>query len=183
MIAAVAEHGYRDTSVTLIAAAAGVSRRTFYGYFATKEACFFDTYDLFEDHLLKALREADVGERSWSAKVRARVQTLLRFLAANPNLVRFGILAPLTAGGDVGKRSREFLGHLVDRLTDGGPVGSGPDETAIELEAMAGAISSILVARIDSRDEHLEAAAPQLVELVLTPFLGHQRAAAEARKI
>ncbi len=181
-IAAVAEHGYRETSVTQIAAAAGVSRRTFYSYFSTKEECFFDTYGLFEEHLFEALGEADAGVRGWSAKVSARIATLLDFLSANPDLVRFSLLAPPNAGGEVGARSREFLGHLVDRLTEGRPEDQGRSEaSAIELEAMPGAISSVLVSRVGAAEEaRLRDAAPQLVELVLTPFIGRRRAAAEA---
>ncbi len=183
-IAAVAEHGYRETSITQIAAAAGVSRRTFYGYFQTKEECYFATYDLYERHLFGALEDADDGQRSWNAKVGVRVKTLLVFLSANPNLVRFSLVAPPSAGGGIAERGRLFLSTLVERLTDGHPAARGAAErTAFELEAMAGAIASVLTSEVQDRDsEDLEEAAPQLVELVLAPFIGRRRAADEAAK-
>jgi AcrR family transcriptional regulator len=183
-IAAVAEHGYRDTSVTQIAGAAGVSRRTFYGYFSTKEDCFFATYDLFEGHLLEALRESGGKARSWSAKVRARVTTLLDFLAANPDLVRFSVLAPPIAGGEIAERGRDFLAALVDQLTEDHPDPRGrPQVIALEIEAMQGSIASILAGAVQTGDgEALPEAAPQLVELVLAPFIGRRRAAGEAQK-
>jgi AcrR family transcriptional regulator len=181
-IAAVAEHGYRDTSVTQIAAAAGVSRRTFYGYFETKEECYFATYDLFERHLLEALEAADAGHRGWPAKVRARVSTLLDFLAANPDLIRFSLVAPPGAGGEIAERGRDFLAALVERLTHDHPNPRGSSErTAVELEAMAGALAAVLTAEVQDGDgENLGERMPQLVELVLAPFVGRRRAGDEA---
>jgi AcrR family transcriptional regulator len=184
-IAAVAEHGYRDTSVTQIAAAAGVSRRTFYGYFKTKEECFSSTYDLFERHLLEALADGGEKPRSWSAKVRARVTTLLDFLAANPDLARFSLVAPPSAGGEIAERGRAFLKGLVDQLTEGHPAPRGAgDDPALELEAMQGSIAAVLTGAVQVRDdETLADTAPQLVELVLAPFVGRRRATGESEKV
>jgi AcrR family transcriptional regulator len=181
-IASVAERGYRETSVTHIAAAAGVSRRTFYSYFSTKEECFFDSFELFEEHLFEALQSSRADRRNWSASVCARVATLLDFLSANPDLVRFSLFAPPSAGGEIGERGRKFLDGLVERLTEGHPTPRGASErTAVELEAMAGAIAAVLTSCVESGGaENLEQAAPQLVELVLAPFVGRGRAASAA---
>jgi AcrR family transcriptional regulator len=46
MIEAVAENGFQETSVRQIVSLAGVSRRSFYEQFASKEACFLATFDL-----------------------------------------------------------------------------------------------------------------------------------------
>ncbi len=182
-IAALAEHGYRDTSVTQIAAAAGVSRRTFYSYFKTKEECFAAAYDLFERHLLDALQGSGEKARSWSAKVRARVTTLLDFLAANPDLVRFSLVSPPSAGGEVAERGRSFLKALVYQLAEGHPDPRG-DGIALELEAMQGSIAAVLTGAVQKRDgETLDGAAGQLVELVLAPFVGRRRAIGEAEKV
>lgn len=183
-IAAVAEHGFRETSVTQIAAAAGVSRRTFYGYFQTKEECFFAAYDLLERHLLEALRSSGEEARGWGAKVRARVTTLLDFLSANTDLIRFSLLSPPGAGGEIAERGRHFLAELVDALTEGHPAtearARGKD---LELEAMQGSVASLLTGALPAKEEDaLAKMAPQVVELVLTPFVGRTKAAAEAAK-
>jgi AcrR family transcriptional regulator len=180
-IASVAERGYRETSVTQIAAAAGVSRRTFYSYFSTKEECFSDSFDLFESHLFEALESSRAEKRDWSAGVRAKITTLLDFLGANPDLVRFSLVAPPSAGGEIGERGRKFLLGLVEQLTAGHPKARGRSErTAVELEAMAGAIASILISRVESGS--LDEGMPQLVELILAPFVGRSRAASAAEQ-
>jgi AcrR family transcriptional regulator len=183
-IAAIAEHGFREAGVTQISAAAGVSRRTFYDYFSDKEACYFDTYGLFEEHLLQIVSDAGEGPRAWSAKVRARVVALVDVLTVNPNLVRFALLAPAAAGGEVVERQREFLRKLLGSLTDGVPGGrtyATPSDE--ELEALAGAVSSVLTARVaDEEASPSDDDTPQLVEMILVPFIGRRRAAAEAEK-
>jgi AcrR family transcriptional regulator len=184
VIAAVAEHGFRDAGVTQVSAAAGVSRRTFYGYFSDKDECYLDTYRLIEDNLLQILYEAGGCAGSWMAKVRARASALVDVLAANPDLIRFTLIAPPTAGGEVLERQREFLRRLLDSLTEGCPDGRGyswPNEE--ELEALAGAVSAVLTARVaDGDPAKLAKDAPQLIELVLVPIVGRRRATAEAEE-
>lgn len=183
-IASVAERGYRETTVTHIAAAAGVSRRTFYTYFSTKEECFLATFDLLEEHLFATLEESAEGERGWTAKVRARVAALLAFLAGNPSLVSFALIAPPAAGGSVLERNRRLAERLVESLTEGVPEGRGYSAaTAVEREAMAGALAAVLVARVEADGgEGLADASAELVELILIPFVGRRRATAEAKK-
>jgi AcrR family transcriptional regulator len=173
-IAAVAEKGYRDTGVTAISAAAGVSRRTFYSYFRDKEECFLSTYDLFEHHLLGTIAE-EPQARSWPAQVRERVGRLLAFLTRNTDLVLFALAAPPKVGGVMDDRARRFLERLVDALTEGRPA----DATPVELGTVAGTISAVLVAHVEG-SRSLAEAGPELVELTLTPFLGRRRAIAES---
>jgi AcrR family transcriptional regulator len=183
-IAATAELGFREAGVTQIAAAAGVSRRTFYDFFSSKEECYFATYGLVEENLLQIVTEAGEGVRGWNAKVRARVGALVDVLSPNPNLVRFTLLAPAAAGGGLVERQREFLRNLLDALTAGVPDGRGyAVPTDEELEALAGAVSAVLTARVSVEEATpSEDDAPRLVEMVLVPIVGRRRASAEAEK-
>jgi AcrR family transcriptional regulator len=184
VIAAVAEHGFRDAGVTQIAAAAGVSRRTFYDHYSDKEECYFDTYRLIEENLLQIVSEAGDGATRWTAKVRAKVSAFVEVLAANPDLIRFTMIAPPTEGGQALERQREFLRRILDSLTEGVPTSrtySQPGEE--ELEALAGAMSAVLTARVAAGEAASSAEdAPHLVEMILVPFVGRRRAAAEAEK-
>jgi AcrR family transcriptional regulator len=179
-ISAVAEHGYLDTSVGRIAAAAGVSRQTFYDYFAAKEDCFLASYELLETHLLGALEEAAAPERGWVAKVRSRLHLLLEMLSENPDLVRFSLIAPLAAGGEIRTRERRFVDRLLAELTADPPKSSPLSPGTIELEAVAGGLISILTTRVRAGATDLTALQPDLLELVLAPYLGRTRAAKEA---
>ncbi len=181
-ISAVAAAGFRETTVTQIAAAAGVSRRTFYSYFQTKEECYFATFDLLEEHLFAAIAAAS-GE-SWTAAVRARIAALLAVFGTNPVLVRFAVVVPPAAGGEVMERNPRLLMRIVEALAAGAPAGGGySSATEVELEAMAGALAAVLAAEVRSGGrEQLEATFPEIAELVLSPFVGRRRAAAAARK-
>ena len=179
-IAAVSAQGFRETTVTEISAAAGVSRRTFYAYFQTKDEAFLATFDLLEEHLCDAVEAAT--DRSWTAQVRARVAALLGSLAENPDLVRFALAAPPAAGGAVMERHRRLLERLASALAAGAPQGRGySTPTEVERAASAGALAAVLVARVES-GEDLAAAAAELVELLLVPFVGRSRAMSAAQK-
>jgi AcrR family transcriptional regulator len=181
-IAAVAERGFRETTVTDISAAAGVSRRTFYSYFQTKEECYFATFDLLEEHLFAAIGEARAKGSSWTARVRARIAALLAVLGENPDLIRFALIAPPAAGGAIAERNRRLLERLVENLT-GSAQEEGTRSTAgeVQREAMAGSISAVLAAKVSGGDR-IEESLPDLLELVLAPFIGRRRAMAAAHK-
>lgn len=182
-IAAVSEHGYRDATIGRIAAAAGVSRQTFYDYFSTKEECYLASYQLLETHTLIAIGEAGEAERGWAGKVTRRIDALLEVLAGNPDLVRFSLVAPSAAGEEILARERTFLENLVGTLTHGAPKSTTHHPSGIELEALAGGLASLLAGRAKAGDDpELEVLRPGLVELVLAPFLGHPQAAAAAQK-
>jgi AcrR family transcriptional regulator len=181
-IAAVAERGFRETTVTGISAAAGVSRRTFYAYFQTKEECYFATFDLLEEHLFAAIAGAHAKGSSWTARVRARIAALLAVLGENPDLIRFALITPPASGGPVAERNRRLLERLVENLTEGAPVDdtrSGPGE--VQREAMAGSIASVLASNVSGGDR-IEGSLPELLELVLAPFIGRRRAMTAAQK-
>ncbi|HEY2715593.1 MAG TPA: TetR/AcrR family transcriptional regulator [Solirubrobacterales bacterium] len=181
-IAAVAERGYRDASIGHITAAAGVSRQTFYDYFSTKEECFLAGYDLFESHTVAALGEAGAEGRGWTAKVTARVDALLEILTVNPDLARFSLAAPPTAGEELLGRDREFVERLLRAITSEAPRSTPRQPSEVELEAVAGGLASLLVVFAEeSGDLDRGNLRLELLELVLAPFLGRERASTVAR--
>jgi AcrR family transcriptional regulator len=181
MIQVVAERGFHATTITQIAAAAGVSRRTFYSYYKSKEDCFFDTYREVSDFLFAAMAEAAEPERRWSAGVRAELAVLLEVFAANPDLVRFALIAPPGAGGEIAAAYRGFLERLLGLLGEGRPKNVRRPSEAAE-HGLVGGLAGLLVDRVRAGEgEAISELLPDLVELVLTPYLGRERALAEAR--
>lgn len=181
MIQAVAEHGYHDTSITQVAAAAGISRRTFYGYFSSKEDCFLDTYEMVAEFLFSTMAEAAASERGWPAAVRARLQAMLEVFSANPDLARFTLVAPITAAGTLVDRYRALLEHLLAALAEGRPRNARRPSEAAE-QGLVGGLAALVVDRVDAGEgESLVGLLPDLTELALTPYLGRERAVAAAR--
>ena len=59
--------GYEATTVDAIAVAAGMSRRTFFRYFASKEELVLGKYDLMGERLVEALRARPRDEPVWTS--------------------------------------------------------------------------------------------------------------------
>ena len=68
--------GYEETTVAEIAAAAGVSRRTFFRYFASKEDVLVETTDEFAEAMLAAMEARPLDEPPLVAIERALVPVL-----------------------------------------------------------------------------------------------------------
>jgi len=182
MIAAVSAKGYHDATISDIAAAAGLSRRTFYGYFKTKEDCFYDTYEMVGSFLLEAIGEAGGEERAWAGRVRARLAALLDAFAANPDLASFELGVPPAAGGDLAARGHAFLDRLLEALLAGQPK-SARQPSQATVQSLAGGLAALVLAKVEAGEgEQLGALLPDLVELLLTSYLGREKAAAEAAK-
>lgn len=61
------EQGYEETTVDQIAAAAGMSKRTFFRYFPSKEDLVIGKYDLFGDRMADALDARPADEAVWES--------------------------------------------------------------------------------------------------------------------
>jgi AcrR family transcriptional regulator len=184
MVDTVAERGYNATTVAHITKAASVSRRTFYEHFADKEACFLAAYDMVADHIRASMRAAAESFGDWPQQVRAALATMLRFLASEPELARLCMVEPVAAGGEIAARHRATMQDFVAILKSGRPEHSGerPLPEATE-ETLVGGIVSLIVREISAgRSEELEQLLPDLVELILAPYLGSEEAERLARQ-
>ena len=178
IIAVVAERGYQDATVTRICAAAGVSRRTFYAYFSSKEECYLHAFDLIGAHLTEALVEAGTDEEAWPARIRARLEAMLEIFTTNPDLVRFALIAPLRAGEKIARRQRVAVERILKALTSDEPEGTEvrSPSPAVQ-EAMVGGMMTLVAGTVErGGEERLPDLLPDLVEIFLTPYIGRSRA-------
>jgi len=91
----VEEVGYSRMTVTQVIGRAGVSRKTFYDFFADREDCFLA---VFEQALSRArLRASEAYEREagWREGTRSALATLLLLIDEEPALARLCIIEAL----------------------------------------------------------------------------------------
>jgi AcrR family transcriptional regulator len=181
MIRVVVERGYNAATVTQVVAAAGVSRRTFYNYYGDKQDAFFDVYRQVTDFVCAAMFEAGQHQGGgWAARVRSELAALLDCFAANPDLVRFCLVAPPAAGGEVAAAYRQFLERILEILREGRPKRAKQPPPAAEY-GLVGGLAALIVAKVDQEGSgRLEGLLPEVAQLVLMPYLGRDAAAKAA---
>jgi hypothetical protein len=91
--------------------------------------------------------------------------------------------APTAAGGELAERQRLHLERVVGCATEGC---ADADQVAAptpgSLLAIAGGMAALLVGKVaEGEGERLDDLLPDVVEIVLSPYLGHERAASAAR--
>ena len=185
MIEVVSERGYPETRVVDVIEVAGVSRKTFYELFSSKEDCFLATYDVLLGNLLGDTArgfESKSGE-PWAERIAAGLGELLKHLSEHPDEARYAIVEVLAAGPKALARRdaalRQFTGFLD----------AGRAETSIELPgitslSIAGGINELLYSEImQGATAGLPARLPDLMFWVVLPFLGPERAAEERHRI
>jgi AcrR family transcriptional regulator len=176
-----AEQGYSRLTLDQVTRYAGVSPATFEEHFASKEQGLIAAQDAFLTRLQLEVASACEAESSWPMKVRAALRAILGSLVETSSLAR--VFAIEAAAASIAATERQFatLDDFAALLSDGRELypraASLPDAAE---RALVGGIASIVSGRLLAEDpQALVALEPQLVELVLTPYLGH----AEAKRI
>lgn len=98
MIAAVAEHGYRNATLAQLVALAGVSKRAFHEQFGTKQAYFLATYDAIVDNAVRRIRLAYDSGDGWQAKLRGAFAAYTDEVVEEPDAARLVLVEALGAG-------------------------------------------------------------------------------------
>src|SRR5262249_735235 len=115
-----ASEGYGGATVAAVIAAAGVSRKTFYEQFRDRENCCLAAYDVimarFLGKVTGAYRQPQLG---WPTRVRAAIEALLAFLAAEPAFARMCIVEVLAAGERAIERYDSAVLALAGMLDEG----------------------------------------------------------------
>jgi AcrR family transcriptional regulator len=182
---AIAEHGYSGTTIAHITRAAAVSRRTFYEHFSSKDECFVVAYDTVMKELRERVSEAFDETEEWPQAIKAGIDAMLSFLAAEPNLARLCMVEALVAGPAVVERYDAAIQSFVPYFQEGRK-GRSPEVLSrlspTTEEALVGGMVSLISRRIIAgRTEELEELLPDLVEFTLTPYLGSAEAAEIAK--
>ncbi|HET9592114.1 MAG TPA: TetR/AcrR family transcriptional regulator [Solirubrobacterales bacterium] len=185
MVEVVSQRGYPETRVVDVIGVAGVSRKTFYELFDSKEDCFLAAYDVLLGNLLGEATEAFESRPGapWAERVAAALGALLEHLAEHPDEARFAIVEVLAAGPRALTRRdaalRQFTGFLE----------AGRSETSVELPgitsiAVAGGVNELLYSEIlHGASARLPSRLPDLMFWIALPYLGPEGAAAQREQV
>jgi AcrR family transcriptional regulator len=178
----VGDEGYNNVTIAGTTAGAGVSSRTFYEYFDTIEECYLAALDQALGELGHLLVEAFDAEPTWPRGIRAGVAVLLEWLAGDPATARLMTAETFVAGAAVAERFRLAFEVAVPYLRRGREL-RGPASKELPESTERGLLGGVnsLVGRhaFTGRAEDLTGLLPDLVQFVLTPYLGP----AEARRV
>lgn len=94
------ENGYEATTVDQIASAAGVSRRSFFRYFPTKDDLVLSKYDRTGEDLAAALRARPADEPLW-ASLRSMLDHVVDYAASPERAASMAALEEVVASSDV----------------------------------------------------------------------------------
>ena len=83
-----ADRGFAATTIADIVREAGVSKRTFYEHFVSKEACFLALYRAVSASALRTLSESVRPEKPWHHQIETALNAYFGHLSAGPRLLR-----------------------------------------------------------------------------------------------
>ena len=175
---ALAEHGYSRLTVEQVIAAAGVSRATFYAHFDNKQEAVLVAHDVVFERYLGALVRSCNGEQEWPLKIKAGISTTLAFAVAEPEQAQLLALDALAGDAEVTSRVLASTDHLAALLSAGRQYSPrGAELPGLTEKALVGAVSAIVAGRLmNGESGSLPELEPQIVELVLIPYLGPEEA-------
>jgi AcrR family transcriptional regulator len=176
---ALSEQGYAGLTVKHVIEAAGVSRTTFYANFDNKRDAVLAAHRDVFDRLLSVVVGACATERDWPQKVRAAIAASFAFLSEQPGAAPLLTLNAVASDLTLARQVIDSNAHLAALLRDGRhrtPLGA--DLPEVTEEALIGALMAIVGGRlIDAGPQALVELQPEIVQLVLTPYIGAQDAA------
>ncbi|MCW6009104.1 TetR family transcriptional regulator [Micromonospora sp. CPCC 205371] len=113
-----AEKGYDQTTIDDLVAAAGMSKRTFFRYFTSKEDLVLGKYELLADRLIEALAARPHDEPVWESLRRA-FDVIVEYFDGEQNLPRTLAMEKIIRGNPaLGAGELERISRAQQQLAD-----------------------------------------------------------------
>jgi AcrR family transcriptional regulator len=173
--------GFANVTVTEIVLRAGVSRRTFYELFESREDALLAVFEEAIGAARAAVVPAYEREDAWLSQMRAALAALLRFLDAQPALGRFVMVDAFGGGNAMLERRTQVIAAAVDAVDMGRALArSQKGLSRMTTEGLVGGVLSIVHTRLlASESASLLPLLGPLMSILVRPYLGAQAAAAE----
>jgi AcrR family transcriptional regulator len=173
----VATHGYGAVPVAAVTRHAGVSRKTFYELYSSKEGCFAAIYEQEMERVLAPTLQAFEGSEPWGDRLRTAVGVLLGALANDPVAARICFVEVLAAG-PLALERRAKVYEALDPLFAPPATGSPEAPSRAIVAGSVGYLTETLHREIAAgRTAELPKLRAQLVQTLTLPFA--DRAGAE----
>ena len=173
-----AEQGYSRLTVERVVRSAGVSEATFEEHFENREQGLIAAQDAFLERLWLDVAAACEGPGEWALKVRSAVAAVLGALVEASALARVFAIEGVAASLALAERQHEALDRFAELLREGRrlhPQAAALPETMER--ALVGGIASIVTRQLLVEEpQAIGSLEPELVELVLIPYLGGEGA-------
>lgn len=160
---AVARQGYAAVTIADLAAAARVSKRSFYEQFSGKAECFAALYEAASLRAFQVLRDAIDPCHHWHDQVEKALAAYLDALARNPSLLStlfIDIMALGPSGLAARRRSTDQLADLIMQL-------AGPSLDRDHAVAIIGGMHEWVLQAVERQQvDRLPALAPPAARLV-----------------
>jgi AcrR family transcriptional regulator len=181
--AIVAEKGLAALTIPEIASRANVSHQTFYDIYPSKHDAFLGAQKVGMHQALRIAVEAyDEHKDDWPRAVAMGLRALIDYLASEPAHAHLCLVDTFAASPDAIEIRNSALHAFAAPLGPGYKLAPEHIEVpAIAAEAVAGGVWQVLHHYIENDClAELPGAAPQLIYMALTPFLGPTEAARAA---
>lgn len=183
VIAETAEFGPAGVTEERIVCKAGVTRAWFLSQFADTDAAIEAAFQGSFEHYIGRLLQTCKVQSSWPLKVKVGIGVTLDMAAAAPNDARF-LVETMAGSWDFPEGMLDSRDRLARLLVAGRTeTPRGAELPGVLEAALVGGIAGVIAAQLRAGEaKQLPSLAPELVELTLTPYLGHEGAAAVARR-
>jgi AcrR family transcriptional regulator len=177
--------GYREMSVEDVIVTAGVSRRTFYEHFKSKDDAFLAAFDAVQAQLLATVTEAYNREKQGADRLRAGLAAFLDFIAREPAFARMCIVEALAAGSEAVTRRNAAMATFAEIIDENArALGTPLHPPQLTAETIVGGIYEVIYTRVVRGEiRELPRLLPDLMYSAVLPYAGPEAALAEYRRL
>jgi AcrR family transcriptional regulator len=170
--------GYQSMSVEDVVGAAGVSRRTFYDNFKSKEDAFLTAYDEIGSRLVLTVKAAYDASETFPEGVVACLRAFLEFVASVPHYADMCIVEVLAAGPPALARRNAVMNAMAELLQQGAAtMKDGIRPPQLTAETIVGGIYEVVYSRVlQGKTAELPSLLADLAYSMMLPYVGHAAA-------
>jgi len=170
--------GYQGMSVEDVISTAGVSRRTFYDHFSSKDDAFLTAYDAIGAKLAERVQAAYNASTTFDEGIIACLRAFLEFVASEPHCADMCIVEALAAGPAAIERRNAVMKTFAQLLHTGAEtVAGGIHPPPLIAETIVGGLYEIVYSRVSQGEtSELPELLPDLAYSMMLPYLGHEAA-------